>query len=62
MRFGERRVFFFFFRYQLFLSFASTSRGSLSLVVVREDVLADLLVHREHRDRRREDGLELPFD
>lgn len=33
----------------------------LLLVIVRVDVLADLLVHREHGDRRREDRLELAF-
>ena len=34
----------------------------LLLVLVRVHVLADLLVHREHRDRRGEERLELALD
>jgi hypothetical protein len=68
VRFQGRRALFFPF---LFLGVTLPKNNSilslslllllLLLVIVRVDVLADLLVHREHGDRRREDRLELAF-
>ena len=51
----------FFFPKNISISLSPLLLLLLLLVIVRVDVLADLLVHREHGDRRREDRLELAF-